>query len=123
MTVSNTWVTASGPTDWETGYWWRSTQAASDPAVFSFYLDQPYTLTLDAWWTQGMNRSAGAPFLVYNSANQKLETVYVNQQQNGGQWNTLGTYEFTAGWNHVDLSCWATQGFVVIADAVRVRAP
>ncbi|MCA9686612.1 MAG: N-acetylmuramoyl-L-alanine amidase, partial [Myxococcales bacterium] len=123
MTVSNTWVTASGPTDWETGYWWRSTQAVSDAAVFSFYLDAPATLTVDAWWTSGTNRSVAAPFVVYNSANQKLATVHANQQQGGGQWNGLGTYNFQAGWNHIDLSCWAAQGYVVVADAVRVHTP
>jgi hypothetical protein len=34
---------------------------------------------------------------------------------------TLGTWNFTAGWNKVVLSRWATPGKVVIADAVRIR--
>ena len=45
----------------------------------------------------------------------------VNQQANGGKWNTLGTYSFTAGWNKVQLSRWTTTGFQVVADAVQVR--
>src|SRR5690606_4510855 len=123
MFVSNAWVTATGPSDWETGYWWHSTQAISDAAEFAFYLDAPAQLTVEAWWTHGMNRSSSAPFLMYNSANQLLGTVYADQQQGGGQWNTLGTYNFSAGWNFVDLSVWAPGGYVVIADAVRVRNP
>ncbi len=123
MTVSNAWTSGSGPTDWQTGYWWRSTQAVSDAAVFSFYLDAPAQLVVDAWWVSGTNRSAAAPFMIFNSSQQKIGTVYANQQQNGGKWNTLGIYNFQAGWNHVDLSVWAAAGYVVVADAVRVRTP
>ena len=121
--VSNAWVSATGPSDWLTGYWWHSTQAVSDAAEFAFYLDAPAQLTVEAWWTQGMNRSPSAPFMIYNAANEHLGTVYANQQQGGGQWNALGTYNFQAGWNFVDLSVWAPSGYVVIADAVRVHNP
>ncbi len=123
VVVSNAWTSGSGSTDWQTGYWWRSTQAVSDPAVFSFYLDAPAQLAVDAWWVSGANRSAAAPFQIYDSAQVKIGTVYANQQQNGGKWNTLGMYNFKAGWNHVDLSAWAAVGFVVVADAIRVRTP
>ena len=34
----------------------------------------------------------------------------------------LGTWDFTAGWNRVALSRWTTPGYVVIADAVRVKS-
>jgi hypothetical protein len=33
----------------------------------------------------------------------------------------IGTYSFTKGWNKVQLSRWTTEGFVVVADAIRVR--
>jgi N-acetyl-anhydromuramyl-L-alanine amidase AmpD len=123
MWVSNAWVSASGPTDYQTGYWWHSTQAISDAAEFAFYLDAPAELTVEAWWTSGMNRSSAAPFLIYDASNDHLGTVYVDQQQGGGQWNELGTFSFEAGWNFVDLSVWAPAGYVVIADAVRVHTP
>jgi N-acetyl-anhydromuramyl-L-alanine amidase AmpD len=123
MIVSGNWTSGSGSTDWQTGYWWRSTQSVSDPAVFKFYLDAPATLAVDAWWVSGANRSSAAPFMIYDSTETKVGTVNVNQQQNGGKWNTLGIFQFKAGWNHVDLSAWAPAGFVVVADAVRVRTP
>jgi len=44
----------------------------------------------------------------------------VNQQVNGGKWNTLGTWKFQPGWNRVLLSRWATTGKYAIADAVRL---
>ena len=47
--------------------------------------------------------------------------MYKNQQTGGGVWNTLGTWSFPAGWNKVQLSRWAAQGYVVVADAIQVR--
>ena len=47
--------------------------------------------------------------------------VSVNQQLNGGKWTALGTWNFSAGWNKVQLSRWTTDGYVVIADAIQVR--
>ncbi len=44
-----------------------------------------------------------------------------NQQVNGGKWNTLGTFNFSAGWNKVVVSRWAAGGFVVVADAIRIQ--
>jgi N-acetyl-anhydromuramyl-L-alanine amidase AmpD len=123
VSVSANWTSASGPSDYETGYWWRSTQAVSDAAEFAFYLEAPATLTVEAWWTQGTNRSSTAPYMIYNAASQLLGTVNVDQTQNGGKWNVLGTFDFQAGWNFVDLSAWAPVGKVVIADAVRVHTP
>jgi hypothetical protein len=58
---------------------------------------------------------------MWNTAGTKLATVNVNQQVNGGQWNTLGTYSFSAGWNKVQVSRWTGAGFQVVADAIRVR--
>jgi N-acetyl-anhydromuramyl-L-alanine amidase AmpD len=104
-----------------TGYAFASTQAVSDPATFWFHLDAPATRTIDAWWTSGTNRAPSAPYLVWTSAGERLATVYVNQQASGSGWNTLGTWSFPAGWNKVQLSRWTTPGYVVVADAIRVR--
>lgn len=122
MEVSSTWVSASStPGYYGSGYYWASTQAISDPATFWFYLPAAATKTVDAWWTSGANRSPNAPFIAWNASGTKLGTVYVNQQANGGKWNTLGTWNFSAGWNKIQLSRWTTEGYVVIADAVRIR--
>ncbi|AKI99524.1 transglycosylase-like protein with SLT domain [Archangium gephyra] len=103
------------------GYYAASTAAVSEPVTFYFYLPAAATKTIDAWWTSATDRSTTAPFIVYNAAGTKLATVNVNQQINGGRWNTLGTYSFSAGWNKVQLSRWTTAGYQVIADAVQVR--
>ena len=119
--VSGNWSSSSHSTDYNTGYWYGHTQAVSDGATFWFYLPNGGTKTIDAWWVSGSNRSNDAPFLVYNASGTHLATKRENQQANGGKWNTLGTYSFTAGWNKVVLSRWTGGGDVVIADAVRVR--
>ena len=122
--VSGNWNAAnSTPGYYNTGYWWQNTDSRSDAARFRFHLDQAATLKVEGWWTAGTNRSDAAPFVMFNAGGTKLGTKYANQQINGKQWVDLGTYDFTAGWNEVDLSIWAAAGSVVIADAVRVRTP
>jgi hypothetical protein len=97
------------------------TAAVSEPATFWFYLPEAATRTIDAWWTSASDRSTTAPFVIWDANGTQLATVKVNQQANGGRWNTLGTWSFAAGWNKVQLSRWTTAGSYVIADAIQVR--
>jgi hypothetical protein len=119
--LSANWAAGTSAGYYGSGYYYASTQALSDPAVFFFYLPAAATKTIDAWWVAGTNRSPTAPFIITNASGTNLATVSVNQQVNGAQWNTLGTWSFPAGWNKVQLSRWTTTGYVVMADAVRVR--
>lgn len=120
--ASASWTSSANvPGYYGTGYYWASTEAISDGASFWFYLPSAATKTIDAWWTAGTDRSTTAPFVFFNAAGTNLGSVSKNQQTGGSQWNTLGTFNFQAGWNRVMLSRWTTVGSVVIADAVRVR--
>lgn len=120
--VSANWTSTSSTAGYYgSGYYFANTAAVSDPATFYFYLAAPATKTIDAWWTSGTNRSATAPFIALNASGTEVGRVSVNQQANGGRWNTLGTWSFSAGWNKVQLSRWTTSGYVVVADAIRVR--
>jgi N-acetyl-anhydromuramyl-L-alanine amidase AmpD len=122
ISVSANWTsTSSTPGYYGSGYYFANTAAVSDPATFYFYLPAAATKTIDAWWTSGTNRSATTPFIAYNASGTQVGSVSANQQANGGKWNTLGTWNFTAGWNRVVVSRWTTAGSVVIADAIRVR--
>ncbi|MBZ4419672.1 N-acetylmuramoyl-L-alanine amidase [Myxococcus sp. RHST-1-4] len=114
-----TWTDGYSAGYYGSGYYYAATEAVSAPAVFEFYLPAAATKTIDAWWVAGTNRSATAPFIVTTSSGNV--TVSVNQQLNGSKWNTLGTWSFPAGWNKVQLSRWTTAGYVVMADAIRVR--
>jgi N-acetyl-anhydromuramyl-L-alanine amidase AmpD len=119
--VSANWSTGSSAGYYGTGYNFASTQAVSDPATFWFYLPSAATKTIDAWWVAGTNRSTTTPYIAYNASGAEVGRVSVNQQANGGQWNAIGTWSFSAGWNKIQVSRWTTAGYVVIADAVRVR--
>ncbi|HEU0015132.1 MAG TPA: N-acetylmuramoyl-L-alanine amidase [Longimicrobium sp.] len=119
--LSTNWVSGSSAGYYGSGYYYATTAAVSDGASFYFYLPAAATKTIDAWWVAGTNRAPAAPFIAYNASGAEVGRVSVNQQANGGQWNAIGTWSFSAGWNRVVLSRWTTTGYVVIADAVRIR--
>ena len=104
-----------------TGYWYAQTAAVSDGAAFFFKLDAAGARTIDAWWTAASDRSGEATFVAFNAQGQRVGDGTVNQTRNGGKWNEVGRFNFTAGWNKIVLSRWQSPGKVVIADAVRVR--
>ena len=117
-------VSDSTPDYYGPGYRWAPTRPdAADSVVFSFRVDQPGPRTVDARWTGGPNRSPRAVYVVIDAAGNTLATVQADQTVGGGAWHTLGTWVFPAGWSRVVLLRRDTQGFVVIADAVRARKP
>ena len=120
--LAGTWQATTGtPGYYGSGYYFANTAATSAPATFWFYLPAAGSKTIDAWWTAGPNRASAASFISFNAAGSEVGRRSVNQRASGSQWVALGTYNFSAGWNKVQLSRWTTSGDVVIADAVRVR--
>jgi hypothetical protein len=120
--LAGTWTSSSAQAGYYgTGYWTANAAQTSQPATFWFYLPQAGTRTVEAWWTAASNRATGTPFIGFDADDHEVGRKVVNQQQSGSSWVTLGTWNFTAGWNKVVLSRWATPGKVVIADAVRIR--
>ncbi len=125
-------ATVDAPIDWiaddqtsgyyGTGYRWASTQTdATDEVSFSFFVAATQSLTIDARWTSGPNRSPRAEYLVIEAAGDTLATRLMDQTTGGNAWQELGTWTFRAGWNRVVLRRRDTPGFVVVADAVRAR--
>ncbi|NLN76063.1 MAG: hypothetical protein GX139_07105 [Armatimonadetes bacterium] len=123
--VDNTSASFSAGSSWAAGtasadkygsnYRYRSTAAVSDPAKWAPTLTNR-NYSVYAWWPQGTNRSASAPYIINHNGGST--TVKVNQQVNGGKWNLLGTWAFSPGKN-VQLSCWTTTGYVVMGDAIK----
>jgi len=70
-----------------------------------------------AYWSSYSNRASTVPIDIdYDGGS---DTVTVDQTQNGGQWNKLGTYTFTEGTgDSVTIRNDGTSGYV-IADAVK----
>jgi beta-glucanase (GH16 family) len=72
-----------------------------------------------AWWTGGTLRATNVPIDIVTSTG--TSTVYVNQQVNGGQWVSLGTYSFSSGTSGSVLIRNTGASSYVIADAVRFQ--
>ena len=72
------------------------------------------------WWTSYYSRSPNIPVSIEFSGG--TDTVTINQQTNGGQWNTINSYPFVAGESY-DITISAvpggTQNYSTCADAVR----
>lgn len=115
FTVVGAWSTGTSSADkYGADYRFKSTAAISEPAKWAINVGVAGTYRIQAWWPAGANRSTAAPYILPNAANPK-----VNQQVNGGVWNTLGSVALGTGTQTTQLSCWAATGFIVVADAVR----
>jgi N-acetyl-anhydromuramyl-L-alanine amidase AmpD len=115
-TYTGTWATGSSATDkYGADYRYHSTAPISEPAQWLATLNTSASWNVRAWWPQGANRSATAGYIVTHGAG--TTTVSKNQQANGGSWQLLGTWSMGTG--KVQLSCWTTSGFIVVADAIK----
>jgi hypothetical protein len=119
-TFVGSWTAGTSSTDkYGADYRYHSTAAVSEPATFSASLTAGNKYNVYAWWPQGANRSTTAGYVVSRVGG--TTAVAVNQQINGGKWNYLGNFNIAGGANTVQLSCWTTTGFIVVADAVNWR--
>ena len=117
--ASANWSMSSGtPGYYGSNYRFRVTDAISDTANWTVNIPTAGNYAISAWWTDGANRAAGAPYIMPDSS-----VVNVNQQINGGAWRALATKSLATGNNTVKLSCYTAAGSVVIADAIRMVGP
>lgn len=88
---TGTWQVSDGADPYGTDSVW-----SRDGGTFTWYFTPPQTgeYEVSMWWTQWSSRSTNVPVNIEHSEN--TDTVYVNQQQDGGQWNSVGTYYFNA---------------------------
>ncbi len=71
-------------------------------------------------WTPHDNRASNVPVTIHHKNGEEI--IYVDQRENGAQWNLLGTFEFERGMTgYVELTNAGTDGFV-IADAIKVES-
>jgi L,D-transpeptidase catalytic domain len=120
--VSGPWV-ATALTDGFTGadYLFRPA-GGGDATVFWPFpsTSSPGTYEVFARWTSGPNRATNALYWVRSDLGSL--SVTMNQQTNGGTWQSLGSFDFQAGRNHgVTLS--DLSNGVVVADAIRWVGP
>ncbi len=92
--------------------------AAPNTATWMFTATQSGQHEVYAHWTANAQRATNVSYYVTDDTGTAAQAV--NQQQNGGEWNLLGSYAFTQGQSYpISLTDQADGGYV-IADAVKV---
>ncbi len=71
-------------------------------ATFRFDVPKEADYELWAWWPPSPIWATNTPFVVFSKG--QVDTVRINQTQNGGGWNLLGTFTLTAGLDSVIVS-------------------
>ena len=114
---SGTSATGSWKVSSASGFY-GSNSVYSDRSSDTYSFEAPVSGSREVhiWYTQYSNRCKSVPIKIY-SGSTDLDTVNVNQQQNGGQWNDLGTYDFD-GKAKIIIS--SNGGCITSADAVKL---
>ncbi|MHC5060204.1 MAG: PKD domain-containing protein [Planctomycetota bacterium] len=109
---TGTWRVSGGEEPYGTASLW-----ARDQATYTWQFDsQPAgTYEVFMWWTEFSSRYDQVPVDIVHSDG--TSTVTVNQQQDGGQWNSLGTYYFDST-GTVTVTADHGSGISTCADAV-----
>ncbi|HUV42283.1 MAG TPA: hypothetical protein VMW23_10895, partial [Sedimentisphaerales bacterium] len=89
---TGTWSASGAPDPYGTDSYW-SRDGSTYIWTFSPTATGYYEVYM--WWTQWPSRSANVPVDIENVSS--TARVYINQQTNGGQWNSLGQYAFSSG--------------------------
>jgi len=118
ITVNGDWTKSISQPGYHGSYYLNDGNAGGGKSVqFTPAIPTAGSYRVYASWTSDNNRSSKVPFTIV-SAGGTQSTVYVNQQENGGKWVSLGTYSFDAGTGgSVTVSDTGGTSFV-IADAV-----
>lgn len=114
--------------DWETGtsandkygpdYLWTSTGTADIRyCAWSIDLASGGTYDVSLWWSQGSNRTPSGEAGVKQGS---VNVFTINQQVDGGRWNSLGLFSFDAGEVLVGVRNGGPGGYVIICDAVKL---
>jgi len=86
-------------------------------ANWSFAISEDGNYSIYAQWTAHPLRASDAPYTIYLNGT-AVETVFIDQQDNGGRFNLLGSYNLVPGTLEVVLNNNASN--YVVADAVQL---
>ncbi|GIV45936.1 MAG: hypothetical protein KatS3mg036_0754 [Ignavibacterium sp.] len=121
--IGSGWFTSANP-----GYW-GNTPAYLNPvgdgsayAEFRPQFPADATYEVYGWWVSSSNRCQDTPFIIRHKNG--IDTVRVNQVQNGSMWSYIGTYNFSPDTSQkIFISNAGTPGTsttYVVADAIRI---
>jgi len=88
---TGTWQVSGAAEPYEENSFW-----SRDGSTFSWHFIAPQSgeYEMSMWWTEWSSRSTNVPVDIEHS--EGTDRVYINQQQNGGQWNSIETYYFNS---------------------------
>ncbi len=115
------WATSTAGTDkYGADYRTHSLASSEDAATWTPNIPVAGNWEVYAWWPAASSRYNNAGYIINHTGG--TTTVRVNQQINGGMWNSLGVYNFAAGTGGtIKLSCVGTgKNITVAADAIRL---
>lgn len=121
--IGSGWFTSANP-----GYWGNTPAYLNPVGDGSAYAEFRPQFPADAiyevygWWVSSSNRCQDTPFIVRHKNG--IDTVRVNQVQNGSMWSYIGTYNFSPDTSQkIFISNAGTPGTsttYVVADAIRI---
>ncbi|MEV0645711.1 N-acetylmuramoyl-L-alanine amidase [Phytomonospora sp. NPDC050363] len=93
--------------------------ASSDPLWFKAKLPSAGSYRVYARYPAAEGNNSKAPYIVHTSGGNV--SVYVDQRTGGGQWHSLGVFDFASGdYDAVAVSRWTGGKGRIVADAVRL---
>ena len=94
---TGTWSVSGGPNPYNPIDPNADSFYSRDGSTFTWHFTPPQSGVYDAsmWWTAYSSRSTSIPVAIEHDGG--TATVYINQQENGGQWNSQGQFYFQAG--------------------------
>lgn len=119
-TLGGSWTNGTSAADkYLTSYKYVSSGTGARTATFTANIPVAGQYKVYEWHPAGSNRTSAAPIKINYSGGQQSLTV--NQQVSGGQWNLMGTFPMQTGNNSVVVSdnFSSSTGTNVMADAFR----
>jgi PKD repeat protein len=112
---TGTWALSGGTAPYGATSLWSRNEATY---TFSMTGQVPGTYEVLMWWSGYYSRASSVPLTIYYSGG--IQNLTVNQQQNSGRWNSLGTFYFD-GSGSVMITAANGDSLSTCADAVQFR--
>jgi N-acetyl-anhydromuramyl-L-alanine amidase AmpD len=118
--ASSNWSTSAySSTRYGANYHYTTPKLVSDAAWFKASLPATANYEVLVWYPASDGYNSKTPFVIKTTSGNKV--VHVNQQEQGGQWVSLGTFNLAGGdYNVVAVSRYTSTPGYVVADAVKL---